>query len=131
GQQLLDLAPDLFVAEQISFRAGRLTVEGAEAAVDDTYIGVVDVAVHQIGDDGLGMPPPAHDVGGAPQLVVVRLLIEAHALSRAQAVTRRRTLEQCAGGSLCRWHRYVLRSVPASGRQLRPGSEKAEHDGRD
>ena len=67
---LVDLGPDLVEREGVgvaALRAGR-AVERAELAVDVADVRVVDVAVHDVGDDPFGMEPRARGVGVGPEL---------------------------------------------------------------
>ena len=50
-QCLLDFAPDLLERQEIPFRVARLAVEGAEPALVDADVRVVDVAVDVVGRD--------------------------------------------------------------------------------
>jgi hypothetical protein len=42
-------------------------IEVAEGAPGDAHVGVVDVAVHQEGNEALGMKSLPHSIGGLPQ----------------------------------------------------------------
>ena len=60
---LLDLVEDDFLGQDVAFGVAHGPVEGAEAAVFGAEVGVVDVAVDDVGDDALGMQLAAHGVG--------------------------------------------------------------------
>src|SRR6266852_1178498 len=76
GDEFLDLLADLLVGQQVAFWTGGLAIEGAEAAVDDTDIGVIDVAIYQEGHNTIGMAMLADGVGGCAQFVQVAFLEE-------------------------------------------------------
>ena len=54
----------------------RRAVEGAELARGHADVGVVDVAVDQVGDDAVGVAPAAYRVGRLAQRVQRRLGVE-------------------------------------------------------
>ena len=60
---LLDLVEDGLLRQHVAFGVAHGAVEGAEAAILGAEVGVVDVAVDDVGDDALGMPLAAHGVG--------------------------------------------------------------------
>jgi len=68
GQRLLDLAADLLERQQIPLGVAGLPVEGAEAALVDADVGVVDVAVDVVGGDRGVVEAVAHLVGGHSEL---------------------------------------------------------------
>ena len=53
--RLVDLAVDLVEAEDVAVGVPDLAVERAEVAARDADVGVVDVAVDDVGDDAVGM----------------------------------------------------------------------------
>ena len=61
---LLNLLEDDVDAVDVAFRVAHRTVEGAEAAVLRAEVGVVDIAVDDVGDDAFGMELAAQRVGG-------------------------------------------------------------------
>ena len=65
--EFLELGGQLVPAQDVAaFGPGR-PVKGAEAAAGDADVGVIDVAVDDVGDPGLGVEPTAHPVGRGPQ----------------------------------------------------------------
>src|SRR6266571_1341460 len=74
--QLVDLATDLLEREHVAFAVLRPPVEGAEFAIRDADVRVVDVPVDDVGDHVLRMQPPACLVGEAPQLEQRRPLVQ-------------------------------------------------------
>ena len=60
---LVDLAEDLLEAEDVAFGMADGAVERAEVAAGDADVGVVDVAVDDVGDDAVGMLAPPDRVG--------------------------------------------------------------------
>ncbi len=59
----LDLLEDDFPRQNVPFLVPQRPVEGAEAAILGAKVGVVDVAIDDIGNHTLGMQPPAQRVG--------------------------------------------------------------------
>ena len=60
---LVDLGADLLVRERPSFGVLGAAVERAEPAVGHAHVGVVDVAVDDVGDDVVGMLLAPHAIG--------------------------------------------------------------------
>src|ERR1017187_199254 len=60
---LLNLLVDSLVGEDVAFGVAHGPVESAEAAELGTEIGVVDVAIDDVGNDSLGVPLAAHRIG--------------------------------------------------------------------
>ena len=93
--RLADLLEQDVAIEHIGFGVVDLAVERAEVADGRADVGVIDVAVDVVGAEGLGMEPPAHQVGGAAQLEERRRpkqldpLVEAQALAVNGAVQDR------------------------------------------
>ena len=65
---LVDLRPDLFVAERPAFAVLWAAVEGAKAAVGDADVGVVDVSIDDVRDHRLRMEAATHGVGSSTEL---------------------------------------------------------------
>ncbi len=63
---LLDLLVDFPLGEDIGVGGARLAVEGAEPAARDADVGVVDVAVDDVGGPVAGDEALAHFVGSRP-----------------------------------------------------------------
>src|SRR6187551_1702500 len=61
--RLVDLPVDLLEAEDVTFRRTYWTIERAEVAAGDADVRVVDVAIDDVGDEAVGMPPRADAVG--------------------------------------------------------------------
>ena len=66
--QLVDLASDCLVREQISLGMLGTPIERAKLAVGDADVRVVDVPIDDVRDDVFGMQLPPHVVGESPQL---------------------------------------------------------------
>jgi hypothetical protein len=62
-ERLLDFREDGFLRQNVAFGVAHGPVEGAEAAIFRAEVGVVDVAVDDVGDHVLGMPAAADRVG--------------------------------------------------------------------
>ncbi len=60
---LVDLATDLLEAQHVALEVLGPAVKRTELAVRDADVGVVDVAIDDVGDDRLGMEPPPFGVG--------------------------------------------------------------------
>ena len=73
---LVDLGADLLEGQDVALGVLRPAVERAELAVGDADVGVVDVAVDDVGDDVLGVLPPALGVGQPAQLEERGALVE-------------------------------------------------------
>src|SRR2546426_11511820 len=76
GKQFFDLLADLLVGQKVTFRTGRLAIEGAEAAVDDANVGVIDIAIHQEGYNVVGMAALADSICRDSQGLQIGLLKE-------------------------------------------------------
>ena len=63
SMRLLNLVEDDLARQDVAFLMAHRPVEGAEAAVFGAEVGVVDVAVDDVGDDAIGMMLPANGVG--------------------------------------------------------------------
>ena len=66
--QLVDLPADLLEGEHVALGVLGAAVERAELAVGDADVGVVDVAVDDVGDGVLGVEAPPCLIGERPQL---------------------------------------------------------------
>jgi hypothetical protein len=53
---LLDLLKDHFLRQNVAFCVSHGPVEGAKAAILGAEVGVVDIAIDDVGDDSLGVP---------------------------------------------------------------------------
>ena len=62
-ERLLDLLEDRLLGQNVPFGVAHGPVERAEAAILGAEVGVVDVAVDDVGDDALGMPLAADGIG--------------------------------------------------------------------
>jgi hypothetical protein len=60
---LLDLLEDDFLGQDVALGVAQRAVEGAEGAVLAAKVGVVDVAVDDVGDHAFGMQAPPDGVG--------------------------------------------------------------------
>ena len=76
GNRLVDLLEDLLEAEDITVRRPDRPVERAEVAARHADVGVVDVAVDDVGDDALGMFPRANRIGKPAEQMRRRMTIE-------------------------------------------------------
>src|SRR5208337_3828822 len=65
--EFLKFGGQVVPAQDVAVRGPGGAKEGAEAAAGDADVGVVDVAVDDVTDPGLGVEAPAHQIGGAPQ----------------------------------------------------------------
>ena len=74
--RLLDLLAELVPREQVAFRVTRPPVERAELALVDTDVGVVDVAVDDVGDDLRIVQAIAHRVRRSAELEKLALAQE-------------------------------------------------------
>src|SRR5258707_9133087 len=74
--QLVDLAADLLVRQQIALGMLGPSIERAELAVGDADVRVVDVPVDDIRDDVFRMQLPAGLIGELPQLEQRGALVE-------------------------------------------------------
>ena len=89
--RLLELLGQHLARQRVALGlVGGRAVEVAELAAGDADVGVVDVAVDDVGDDAFGVQRPAAGVGGGAQLQHRRLGVEAHRLLGRQAPARRR-----------------------------------------
>src|ERR1700752_426956 len=93
--RLIDLFADLLKAANVSVGCTRATVERAESANDVADVGVVDVAIDDVGDDVIGVTPRADLISsGSRARDVVRFeqrsaFLDAQALSRKHAIKNR------------------------------------------
>ena len=55
SHRLVNLSKDLFESEYIPFRGTDRTIKRAEVAPRYANVGVIDVAVDDVGDDAVGM----------------------------------------------------------------------------
>jgi hypothetical protein len=63
----LDLLIDHLVRQEVTFGVAHGPVKGAEAAILGAEVGVVDIAIDDVGNDALGVPLAADGVGGHPE----------------------------------------------------------------
>ena len=85
--RLVDLPEQLVEAEDVAFGRSDRTVERAEVALRDADVGVVDVAVDDVGDDALGMLARAdarRRAGRAAPSAPARYSVSASRRSRAR-----------------------------------------------
>ena len=74
--QLVDLAADFFVRQQVALGMFGPAIERAEFAVRDADVGVVDVSIDDVRHDAFRMQLPARVVSQAAELVQRRLLVQ-------------------------------------------------------
>ena len=74
--RLFDLLEDLVEAEHVAFAVPDLAVERAEVAARHADVGVVDVAVDDVGDEAVRVLPPPHAVGHAAEPIGRRVAIQ-------------------------------------------------------
>ena len=86
AQGLVDLPGHLLAGDDVAFAGFGRAEEGAEAAGADADVGIVDVAVAHIGDDGLGMQAQAHGVGQPGQRVQGGAVIQGFGGGAVQAL---------------------------------------------
>ena len=83
---LVHLRADLLEAQHVAFGVLGPPVERAELAVGDADVGVIDVAVDDVGDRVLRMVAPPLGVGQATQLEQIGLLVELEIVSEFAGV---------------------------------------------
>ena len=88
GHGLVDLSKQLVEAEHVPFRRSDRPIERAEVALRDADVGVVDVAVDDVGDDPFGMLAGADPVGQPAEQRRRRVPIELERLGGIDAPAR-------------------------------------------
>jgi hypothetical protein len=78
----VDLLTDGLEAQDVSLVVLRPPVERAELAIRNTHIGVVDVAVDDVGDCVLGVEPPPFTIGEEAQLQEARVPVQLERLGK-------------------------------------------------
>jgi hypothetical protein len=111
---LADLLPHGLLRERVFLGMAGRAVEGAELAVGDAGVGVVDVAVDDVGGDGLGVEPAADRVGALAELGEAPLLEQEERVGVRQAAAALGLLDDVTNS-----RRHTFRR--ASGRPARPG----------
>jgi hypothetical protein len=93
--RLLDLRRELGLGEDVALARGQVAVERAERALRGAHVRVVDVAVDDVGDGGLGVKAPAHAVREQAELEEVRIPQEEDSLLAGKPLSPLHLLPYC------------------------------------
>ena len=97
-QRLLHLAADLLERQQVAFGIARLAVEGAEPALVDADVGVVDVAVDVVGGDRGIVEAVPHLVSGQAQVEQVAVEEQGMGIAGRDATAGQSVVEDLLDG---------------------------------
>ena len=86
--RLFDFLVDFVEAQHVAFAMPHLAIERAEVAAGHAHVGVVDVAIDDVGDDVLGMLAAAYTVGHPAQPVGGGMTIKLQRLVWGQTAAR-------------------------------------------
>src|SRR5436305_6396555 len=124
-QRLLHLAADLLERQQVALRVPRLAVEGAEPALVDADVRVIDVAVDVVRGDRRIVEAVAHLVGGQTQVEQVAFDEQRMRIASRDAAAGHGVVEDLLDGSSSglQVHSRLTLSYPGRGmEELRDGN---------
>ena len=119
-QGLLDLAADLLERQQVALGVARLAVEGAEPALVDADVGVVDVAVDVVGRDRGIVEAVPHLVRGEAEVEEVAVEEQGMGVAGRDAAAGEGVVENLLDGASGRFevHSTLLYRIPSPGARL-------------
>src|SRR5687768_15234447 len=94
---LVDLGADLLEGQRVPLLMLRPAIEGAEPAIGDAHVRVVDVAVDDVRDDAVRMLRLAHAVRLDAELEEGRVLVEVEQITHCRRGQESGVRDQAAG----------------------------------